>query len=176
MIARSDSGAARLVEAEVYGDQDSCVDGLAVFRGGFETVELDCFKRLFVEAHAERLDDARVLRVAVCIDNEGDHADALKLLAAGLVRELRLGSDKRNGVGDAANTGCVSPIPCAAIRAGPIARTFARSVASSGTAADTAERTGAGGGQADVRRGVDADIEKRWIFGAVSYTHLRSRA
>ena len=69
-----------LVEAEVYGDPDAGVDGLAVFEGGFEAVELDGREGFFVETHAEGLDDARILRVAVGIDNDGDDADALILL------------------------------------------------------------------------------------------------
>jgi hypothetical protein len=102
----------------------------------------------------------------VGIDNEGDHADALKLLAAGFVRELRFRSEERNGVGDAADAGCTGSAARAAIRTGPPAiGPFARSVVTIRAFADAGWAAGAGGKKADVGRGVDADVGERWIIG-----------
>jgi len=70
-----------------------------------EAVLADGFNGLFVEAHAERANDVHVLRIAVRVDDETHHADALILLAARLVGEFRFTFEEERGRNDAGLAG-----------------------------------------------------------------------
>lgn len=87
-------------EAEVDGDDDARGDGVAMAHGGLEAVALHGFERLFVEALSQVADNVRIGGAAVGIDDDGDHAHALKLVAARFIGEVGLRREERHRRGD----------------------------------------------------------------------------
>ena len=85
-----------LVKAEVNSNCDADRDRVALAHRWFEVVFADGFEDFFIEAHAESAKDARVLRIAMSVDDDGDHAHALIFGTSGFIGELRLRSQDRN--------------------------------------------------------------------------------
>src|SRR5580692_2012260 len=65
------------VQVEVDFDGHFDVDGMAIFLAGFEAPSADGFDGLFVQSHAERIDDANVDGAAIRGDDDHQGAGAL---------------------------------------------------------------------------------------------------
>src|SRR5579859_2340342 len=70
-------------------------DGAAVFLGRIEFPGLHAFNGFFVQAHAQRADNARVMHAAICAHNDVQHHHALIFGFARFFRELRFRSVNR---------------------------------------------------------------------------------
>jgi hypothetical protein len=67
------------VQVEVDFDGHFDVYGMAIFLAGFEAPSADGFDGLFVQSHAERIDDANIDRTAISGDYDHQSAGALVL-------------------------------------------------------------------------------------------------
>src|SRR5580658_6181520 len=83
-----------LEQAEVYGDADQHRHGLSVFGSGFEAIAADGFEGFLVETHTQCANDVHILRNAVRVDNDRQHAGPLIFIAARIVGELGFRSDE----------------------------------------------------------------------------------
>lgn len=69
-------------------------------RCGAKAVLLDGFQCLFIQAHSQPLDDLRIHRFPILIDDQRHHADALILGSSCLIGELRIDCVDKNGSHD----------------------------------------------------------------------------
>jgi len=50
---------------------------LAIFHRGFEFVLADCLNGLFIQPHAQTSSHSWILRIPLCVDDNGDQANSL---------------------------------------------------------------------------------------------------
>src|ERR1700745_2761782 len=83
----------RLVEAEVDLDAHHHRNRLPLFHRRLELVLPDRLERLLIQSHAQRAGHARILWIALGVNDKRDQHDALVLRAASLVAKFRFGRE-----------------------------------------------------------------------------------
>ena len=92
--------APNLIESEGNLDCDQDRDGHAGFHRGFKPIFSDRRDGILIHTRFQAFDYARVLRHAVCIDNDGNKTVSANLLGASFVRIHCLHIVERNGRGN----------------------------------------------------------------------------